>query len=57
MNYELKAYMFRPDANTLDLKVLCKLPSFEDMIEFVSRVSFMDYDRILILPEDLEKEI
>lgn len=57
MSYELKAYIFRPDGNNLDLKFQILFPSFEEVIEFISRCSMFDYDRVTVLPIDFKKEI
>lgn len=55
MSYEIKAYSFNPDGNALNLRFLCKVPSLDDAIEFISRVSFEDYDRVTVLPEDYKE--
>ena len=56
MSYELKGFMMDPSGNSLNLKFKCILPSFEDCVDFLSRVHLDAYDRVTLLPTDYKEK-
>lgn len=56
MNYRLKGFLF-VNEKSLECRFDAILPSFADVVEFLSRVSLEAYDRITLFPEDYNKEI
>lgn len=49
MEYDIKGYMIK-DNNVLDNRITVRLENFNDVCEFLSRVSLEAYDVIKILP-------
>ena len=54
MSYIIKGYLFS-DGNTLDCRFECVLKDFNDVVEFLSRVSLLAYDRVVVIPEDYKE--
>lgn len=48
MEYEIKAYLI--SGNELDCRFTMRLCSFDDVVEFLSRVPLTAYDVIKVLP-------
>ena len=56
MNYKIKGFLFKDnDKNTLECRFECILPSFKDVVEFLSRVSLDAYDRVTVFPIDYKE--
>lgn len=54
MKYRLKGFMF-VNEKSLECRFDAILPSFADLVEFLSRVSLEAYDRITVFPEDYKE--
>lgn len=52
--YRIKGFLFT-DGNNLECRFECILHDFNDAVEFLSRVSLMAYDRVIVLPEDYKE--
>ena len=48
MEYEIKAYII--NGNELDNRFTMRVSSFDDVVEFLSRVSLNAYDVVKVLP-------
>lgn len=48
MEYEIKAFLI--NENTLDCRFTMRVAAFEDVVEFLSRVSLSAYDVVKVLP-------
>lgn len=48
MEYEIKAYLLKE--STLDCRFTMKVTSFDDVVEFLSKVSLAAYDVVKVLP-------
>lgn len=48
MEYEIKAFLIKE--NTLDCRFTMKVKDFEDVVEFLSKVSLQAYDVVKVLP-------
>lgn len=49
MEYEIKAGMLK-ESNVIDYRFTIKVRSFEDVVEFLSKVPLTAYDVIKVLP-------
>lgn len=57
MKYRIKAYLF-VNEKSLECRFDAILSSFNDVVEFLSRVSLEAYDRVTVFPDDYkDKEI
>lgn len=53
MNYRIKGYLI--NGNSLDCRFECILPEFNDVVEFLSRVSLEAYDVVKVFPLDFSE--
>lgn len=49
MEYEIKGYLIK-NGNELDNRITIRCGSFQDVVDFLSRVSLEAYDVVKVLP-------
>ena len=54
MKYRIKGFLIK-DNQTLDCRFECVLSSFDEVVEFLSRVSLDAYDVVKVLPDGVKE--
>lgn len=53
MRYRIKGFLINGSA--IDCRFECVLSNFDEVVEFLSRVSLDNYDVVKVLPEDFKE--
>lgn len=53
MTYRIKGYLLKD--NKLDCRFECVLSNFNEVVEFLSKVSLEAFDVVKVLPDGMEK--